>query len=410
MAYLERAITPVLQKRLVNSKCLLLTGARQTGKSTLLKHIFPDYNYVTLDDKLTRLQAREDPKLFFLNHRRPLFIDEVQKEPPLLEEIKILVDESDLRGQFVMSGSQKLELMKGMSESLAGRVSIADLGTLSLREIKQISFNRRFVPTQDYLDEREKELVPYERIWESIHRGLYPELYDAPKEWWDFYSAYVSTYIERDINELVASDSVVFTRFLTAVAARSGELLNYSNIAGDVGVSVSTVKTWISVLERTGIIWLLQPYSTGVLSRALNTPKIYFRDTGLACFLTRWRNPEALQYSAVAGSMFETFVVGEFLKSYSNEGMDHRFGVFFYRGRNNVGRGHNEIDLVIEENGVLYPVEIKLSASPRAEMASAFLALDGIAGKKRGMGVIFCLTDRKHYLRDNLLALPLSYL
>ena len=410
MGYIERMITPVLKKRLTSSKCLLLTGARQVGKTTLLKKIFPDYNQVSFDDKLSRLQAKEEPKLFFINNSYPLFIDEVQKESDVLEEIKLIVDNSDERGLFILSGSQKLELMKGISESLAGRVSVTELCTLSMREIHGISFNRHFVPTDDYLSERKKKLVKYDNIWETIHKGFYPELYDVDREWQDFYSSYVSTYIERDINELIATDSITFTKFLTAVAARTGEMINYANIAGEVGVSEPTIKQWISILERTGIIFILQPYISNALKRAIKTPKIYFRDTGLACYLTRWLTSDALKNSAAAGSMFETFVVSEILKSYSNEGHDYRFNIFYYHGKDKKVNVENEIDLVIEENGVLYPIEIKMTGNPKAIMGSANTVLDKVNDKTRGMGVILCMVDKITYLRENLVALPIEYL
>lgn len=410
MAYIERAISDILKKRAQSSKCLLLTGARQVGKSTLIKHQFADYNRVSFDDKMTRLQAKEEPKLFFLNNPRPLFIDEVQKENGILEDVKALVDESDQRGQFILSGSQKLELMKGMSESLAGRVSVTELSGLSLREIHNIRFNKHFVPTDEYLSEREEELKDYDDIWDLIHKGSYPELYDVDRDWQDFYSSYVDTYLERDINEMIAEDSITFFKFLTAVAARTGELLNYANIAGDVGVSEPTVKKWISVLERTGIIYLLQPYSAGALSRAIKSPKIYFRDTGLACYLTRWLTADALKNSAVAGNMFETYVVSEIIKSFSNEGTDYRFSIFYYRGKDKSRKSENEIDLIIEENGILYPVEIKMTGNPKASMGSTNTVLDKIPEKKRGLGVILCLIEKKTYLRENLIALPLKYI
>lgn len=409
MSYIERAITPVLKERVRSSKCVLVTGARQIGKSTLIKHEFPEYHRANFDDRLTRLQAKEEPKLFFLNHPYPLFIDEVQKENSILEEFKLIVDESDQRGLFILSGSQKLELMKGMSESLAGRVSVAELSGLSLREIHGIKFNRHFVPTDDYLKEREKELKPYKDLWETIHKGSYPELYDVERDWQEYYSSYVSTYLERDINELIATDSITFTKFLTAVAARTGELLNYAHIAGEVGVSEPTVKNWISILERTGIVFLLQPYSASALNRAIKTPKLYFRDTGLACYLTRWLTADALKCSAVAGNMFETFMVSEILKSYTNAGKDYRFGIFYYKGKDKQESGENEIDLIIEENGVLYPVEIKMSGNPKAIMGATNPVLDKIKEKSRGMGVILCLIDQKTYLRENLVALPIEY-
>lgn len=410
MTYIKRAITETLEHRVSTSKCVLLVGARQVGKSTLIKHEFDSFYKANFDDKLTRLQAREEPALFFLNNPCPLFIDEVQKESAVLEEIKKIVDDTDERGLFILSGSQKLELMKGISESLAGRVSVSELTGLSLRELYGVNFNRHFVPSDAYIKEREESLTAYTDIWEHIHKGSYPELYDVDRDWQEYYSSYVSTYLERDINELISTDSITFTKFLMATAARTGELLSYANIASDVGVSEPTIKNWISILERTGIVYLLQPYSSSVLKRAIKTPKIYFRDTGLACYLTRWLTADALKCSAVAGNMFETFVVSEILKSYANEGHDYKFNIFYYRGKDRSTSTENEIDLVIEEDGVLYPVEIKMSGNPRAEMGAANQILDAIPGKKRGMGVILCLTARKTYLRENLVALPLEYI
>ena len=410
MAYIQRAIADILKCRVKTSKCTLIVGARQVGKSTLVKHEFSEYNRTNFDDRLTRLQAKEEPKLFFLNNPRPLFIDEVQKEGSVLEEIKQIVDESDERGQFILSGSQKLELMKEVSESLAGRVSVYELSGLSLREIHQIRYNKHFIPTEEYIKARERELKSYDNIWELIHKGSYPELYDIDRDWQEFYSSYVSTYLERDITELISTDSITFTKFLTAVAARTGEMLNYANIASEIGVSEPTVKNWISILERTGIVYLLQPYSASALSRAIKTPKIYFRDTGLACYLTRWLTSDALKNSAVAGNMFETFVVSEILKSYSNEGRDYRFNIFFYRGKDKSASGENEIDLIIEEDGMLYPIEIKMTGNPKASMGATNPVLDKIPDKKRGMGVILCLIDKKTFLRENLIALPIEYI
>ena len=410
MAYIQRAISEILKSRVKTSKCTLVVGARQVGKSTLIKNEFPQYNRTNFDDRLTRLQAKEEPKLFFLNNPCPLFIDEVQKEGSVLEEIKQKVDESDERGQFILSGSQKLELMKGVSESLAGRVSVYELSGLSLREINEVAFNKHFVPSEEYIKEREKKIKTYDNIWEIIHRGSYPELYDVDRDWQEFYSSYVSTYLERDINELISTDSITFTKFLTAVAARTGEMLNYSNIASDVGVSEPTIKNWISILERTGIIYLLQPYSASALNRAIKTPKIYFRDTGLVCYLTRWLTSDALKNSAVAGNIFETFIVSEILKTYSNEGMDYRFNIFYYRGKDKNSNSENEIDLIIEEDGILYPVEIKMSGNPKASMGATNQVLDKIPDKKRGMGIILCLIDKKTYLRENLIALPIEYI
>lgn len=407
MTYIKRAITPILKRRVETSKCALIIGARQVGKSTLIKHEFSSFNQANFDDSLTRLQVREEPKLFFLNNPCPLFIDEVQKENSVLEEIKLKVDASDTRGQFILSESDS---KKDTSESLAGRVSISELTGLSLREIHQVSFNEHFVPNESYIFNREKDLKSYNDIWETIHKGSYPELYDIDRDWQEFYSSYVSTYLERDINELISADIITFTKFLTVIAARTGEMLNYSNIASEVGVSEPTIKTWVSILERTGIIFLLQPYRSSALARSVKTPKIYFRDTGLACYLTRWTSADALKNSAVAGNMFETFIVSEILKSYTNEGKDYRFSIFYYRGKDKNVNKENEIDLVIEENGILYPVEIKMTGNPKSSMGATNPVLDKIPSKKRGLGIILCLIDKKTYLRENLLALPIEYI
>lgn len=235
----------------------------------------------------------------------------------------------------------------------------------------------------------------------------------------DFYSSYVKTYLERDIrDEIEIKDEIAFTRFLTACAARTGQLLNYANIAEEVGVSQVTIKNWISVLSRTGLIYILQPYYSSHLTRAIKTPKLYFRDTGLACYLSRWNNYKALESSAIAGNMFETFVVSEIIKSFTNEGKEYDFNLFYYRGKDKlksktggaVEERESEIDLIIEENGVLYPIEIKKSASPVASMASSFDVLDKVIDKKRGNGVILCQYDQKLYLREDVISLPIEFI
>ena len=311
--------------------------------------------------------------------------------------------------------------MEGVSESLAGRISVVELDGLSLREIHGVEFNKHFVPSEEYLKEREKKLKKYDGdIWETIHRGSYPELYaDPEKEWIDYYQSYVKTYLERDVNKLIkASNHLTFVKFMTAVAARTGQMVNYANIADQVGVSEVTIKEWVSILEKSDIIYILKPYTASALNRAIKTPKMYFRDTGLCSYLTRWLTPETLKNGAMAGAMFETFVINEILKSYTNEGLDYDFDVFFYNGRDKKKRkadgGYEEtdgeIDLIIQEGDVLHPVEIKMSTMPKAIMASEFDMLDGIPDKKRGLGAIICMIDRKLYLRDNIIALPLSYI
>ena len=421
MYSIKRHIEPVVARRARNSKAILLTGPRQVGKSTLFRHLFSDANQVTFDDDLLLAQASEDVGLFLLNNPCPLMIDEVQKCPSIFNRLKIVLDNTEELSNFFLTGSQKLQLMADVSESLAGRVSIVELDGLSLREIHGIDFNRHFVPSPEYLAEREKQKKKYDGdVWVTIHRGSYPELYANPeREWVDYYQSFVKTYLERDVNQLIkAKNHLTFVRFMTAVAARTGQMLNYANIASELSVSEVTVKEWISILEKSGIVYILKPYTASTLKRAVKTQKLYFRDTGLCCYLTRWLTPETLKNGAMAGAMFETFVINEILKSYSNEGLDYDFDVFYYNGKDRRKKTEEgkevevdgEIDLIIHENGILYPIEIKLSTMPKASMASEFDVLDGIPDKKRGMGCILCLIDRKLYLRENLVALPLEYL
>ncbi len=392
-------------------KSILVTGARQTGKSTVLQKLFPEKKYVPLDDPFIEEQAVEQPEMFMMLNPPPVIYDEVERAPNLFRYIKIKCDESDERGMFCLSGSQPLELMEGVSESLSGRIGIIELSGLSMREIKGDSFNRPFVPTMEYVQERSKSVKPFDNIWEVIHRGGYPELQNPEVDWSVFYSGYIKTYLERDVRSLSAVQNLDdFRKFMIAVAARTGQMINYAHIADEVGKDQSTIKRWLSVLEASGIIYLLEPFSSSVLKRAIKTPKVYFRDTGLAAYLTRWLTPETLANGAMSGAFFETFVISEILKSYSNRGIDYRYCVSYYRGRDKKKTSENEIDLIIEENGTLYPVEIKRSSRVTADQTSAFSVLDGIPDKKRGMGAVICMCPQPGALRENLLRLPVWYI
>lgn len=392
-------------------KSILVTGARQTGKSTVLQKLFPEKKYVPLDDPFIEEQAVEQPEMFMMLNPPPVIYDEVQRAPNLFRYIKIKCDESDERGLLCLSGSQPLELMEGVSESLSGRIGIIELSGLSMREIKGDSFNRSFVPTMEYVQERSKSVKPFDNIWEVIHRGGYPELQNPEVDWSVFYSDYIKTYLERDVRSLSAVQNLDdFRKFMIAVAARTGQMINYANIADEVGKDQSTIKRWLSVLEASGIIYLLEPFSSSVLKRAIKTPKVYFRDTGLAAYLTRWLTPETLANGAMSGAFFETFVISEILKSYSNRGIDYRYCMSYYRGRDKKKTSENEIDLIIEENGTLYPVEIKRSSKVTADQTSAFSVLDGIPDKKRGMGAVICMCPQPGVLRENILQLPVWYI
>lgn len=411
MEYIRRSIEDIVLKSEKTFKSILVTGARQTGKSTVLQKLFPEKKYVPVDDPFIEEQAVEQPEMFMMLNPPPVIYDEVQRAPNLFRYIKIKCDESDERGLFCLSGSQPLELMEGVSESLSGRIGIIELSGLSMREIKGDSFNRSFVPTMEYVQERSKSVKPFDNIWEVIHRGGYPELQNPEVDWSVFYSSYIKTYLERDVRSLSAVQNLDdFRKFMIAVAARTGQMINYANIADEVGKDQSTIKRWLSVLESSGIIYLLEPFSSSVLKRAIKTPKVYFRDTGLAAYLTRWLTPETLANGAMSGAFFETFVISEILKSYSNRGIDYRYCVSYYRGRDKKKTSENEIDLIIEENGTLYPVEIKRSSKVTADQTSVFSVLDGIPDKKRGMGAVICMCPQPGVLRENILQLPVWYI
>ena len=414
--YIERAIEKELSDRFFTSKAVAVTGARQVGKTTVTRHLFPEIRRINMKDSRLSNAAKEDPFSFLDGFGRPLFIDEVQAAPYLFNDIKVILDELGGKGNYLFSGSQKWELMKGLSESLAGSVSILEMATLSMREIFQVSYNLPFIPTEEYLREREKKLTKYKDVWQYIHNGFYPELYDdTPRRWEVFYRDYIATYMERDVYDILKiRDHTTFYRLLVSVAARTGSMLNYSNIADDIGVDSETVKSWIGVLENTGIVYILQPYYNSHLNRAIKTPKIYFRDTGLAAYLTNWMTKEQLRDGAMNGAFFETFVINEIIKSYINAGKDYSKYLYYYRGKDKKKKGgesfENEIDFIIEDNDVLYPIEIKKNSAVKSDMAAAFPVLDKAIEKRRGPGTIICTSDYKLKLRENLLALPIEYI
>lgn len=425
MSYINRAIEPLLIKKYQAYKSVAVTGARQVGKTRMTKELFPGVKRINLKNPNLLMTANDDPQGFIESFDRPLFIDEVQECPKLLGSVKDVLDNVSGYGNYLFSGSQKWSLMDGLSDSLSGMVGIIELAGLSLREINGIRFNERFIPTDLYIKNREKELKRYSNIWNTIHRGFYPELYEHPeKEWEDFYQDYVKTYIERDVYKITkVRDYQTFYKFMISVAARTGQILDYTNIANDIGISADTVKLWIGILQKTDIVYLLQPYYNSHLNRAIKSPKIYFRDTGLACFLTSWLTPETLKNGAIAGHMFETFVVNEIIKSFINVGKDYSKYIYYYHGKDKVKKKiidsdgnvseesvESEIDIIIEEDGVLYPIEIKKATNPTASDADAFTLLDKDVGKKRGTGAIICMGEYKLKLRDNLYSLPVEFI
>lgn len=420
MGHIQRAIEDKVQAAARDFKAVLVLGPRQTGKSAMLAHLFPDRRHVSFEDPFLVDQAKETPNNFLELHAPPVLLDEVQYVPDLFRYLKQVCDRQDQRGLYCLSGSQPGKLLERVSESLAGRVCILELEPLSMREIMEDPFARPFLPTMDYVLERRQTVQKPENIWELIHRGGYPALWVNPAlDWQQFYASYIKTYLERDVRDLCAvRDLDIFRKFMAAVAVRTGQMVNYADIAAAVERDPMTVRKWLSILEATGIVFLLQPCTPAALKRAIKTPKVYFRDTGLACYLTRWLTLETLEAGTIAGNLFETFVVSEILKSYSNRGIDYRYCVSYYRGKDKRKRKTNgeeveieaEIDLIIEENGVLYPVEIKKNTSEKASAAAAFPVLDKIPGKQRGQGAVISLCPEPGLLRENVLEIPVWYI
>ncbi len=405
MKYIKRSAEDVIKKQEKMFKAILITGARQVGKTTMLKNVKSNINYLTLDDMLLNQSAKEDPSLFLKSNKPPIIIDEIQYAPDLLRYIKIEIDKSDKKAMFYLTGSQQFHLMKNVSESLAGRIGILNLLGLSLREIKEIEFNKPFIPTKEYFEEREKINIEisYNEIWDMIHKGTMPALYQEESDFEMFYSMYVNTYIERDVRNLTqVGDTLTFLKFMTALASRIGQLLNLNSVANEVGITIPTAQRWLSILVSSNIVYLLEPYYNNIMKRAVKTPKIYFLDTGLVSYLTKWKDKEVLEVGNMAGNFFENFVIVEIIKSYYNSG-ELRPPIYFYRDKEK-----REIDLIIEQNGKLYPIEIKKSASPSKDMIANFKVLEKVG--TIGEGGIICMYDKVIDLDDKNKVIPYKYL
>lgn len=406
--YIKRHAETTVEKLAKMFGAVLVAGLRQVGKTTMLQQITGEMNYVTLDDMIVRAAAQEQSDTFFKDNLPPVFVDEIQKAPVLLEQIKMLIDKSKKKGQFFMCGSQQFQMMKGVSESLSGRVGLLTLLGLSLRERYGLQDDTPFLPTEEYFAGRKKQLpdISYNDVWKIIHRGSMPELCGNPDfDWQMYYGAYVRTYIERDVQDLSeVGDAVKFTRFMTAAAASTGQLVNLASIARDVGISQPTADRWLSILTASNIVYLLKPYSNNITKRAIKTPKLYFLDTGLAAYLTKWNTAEVLKNGAMAGAFFESFVISEIIKSYYNKGIVDP-PLYFYRDKD-----MNEIDLLIEQDGALYPLEMKKHADPQKKDISAFGLLDKIPDIKRGSGGVICLYDNLITLKGDDRVIPVQYL
>ena len=403
MIYIKRDLE---QKIIALSKeysCILITGPRQVGKTTVLRQLMQENReYVTLDDLEERSLAKRDPAMFLSMHNTPIMIDEIQYAPELFSYIKIEIDKDAAPGTFWLTGSQAFKLMELAQESLAGRVAILHMSSLSQHEIYGSGENKPFSLDLPLLKARETANTPadmaeiYDRIW----RGSMPGLISGKFSDRDvFYSSYLQTYIDRDVKEQVQlSDPLLFRDFVRAAACRAGQMLNVHDIARDVGVSDDTAKRWLQVLEKSDVIFFLRPYSNNLLKRTVKTPKLYFFDTGLVAYLTKYSSPEILANGAINGAILENYVVAELLKTYHNDAKECL--LWYYRDSNS-----NEIDMVIESDGMLHPLEIKRSINPSGELLSAFSLLDK-SSVPRGNGAIICMRPKLSALNSENFLVP----
>ncbi|MEI8055320.1 MAG: ATP-binding protein [bacterium] len=403
--YIRRTLEESIKKANKSFPILLVTGPRQVGKTTVLKKCEEKTKrkYVTLDNTSDRILAKEDPQLFLQRYEPPVLIDEIQYAPELFSAIKCIVDREKKNGLYWLTGSQQFHLMKNISESLAGRVAILNLQGISQRErFSEFNYDDVFTNTKKALRQNHK-VFDLNELYNIIWRGYYPALcLSNTVDWEMFYSSYLQTYLERDVRDFASiSNELVFLKFMRALAARTGQLLNYSDISSDIGVSSPTVKTWISILQASGIIYLLEPYYSNITSRMTKMSKIYFLDTGLACYLTNWQSSNILETGAMNGAMLETYVVSEIIKSFWHRGK--RAPIFFYRDKEK-----REIDVIIEYNGKLMPVEIKKKSSPTKADIKNFNALD--RSGKRDKGFMVCLTSDYFPITENVIAIPVGYL
>ncbi len=403
MKYISRHIEEQILKLSQSYSAILLTGPRQAGKTTMLRSLAQKENigreYVTLDDLTVRDMAKNDPALFLQLHKPPVLIDEVQYAPELFTYIKIHIDEYHNPGDFWMTGSQIFRLMRGVQESLAGRVALLHMSPMSQREIIGAPCVPFTTDMDRLLAERDQfQPVTTPELFARLWFGSMPGLISGQSPDRNiFYSSYLSTYVERDVRELSGSvDALKFNRFVTAVAARCSQLLNYKALADDADIDMPTAKNWVNILETLGIIFLLHPYSNNVLKRTIKTPKVYFYDTGLVCYLTRWSSPEVAESGAMSGALLENFTVSEIMKSYQNAGLEPY--LYFYRDRD-----AKEIDVILEGDGKLCPLEIKKTATPDKRLTRVFSVMDR-SPLQLGTGAVLCMAEQfGAFDRDNLI-------
>ena len=386
--YIKRSLEDRVKYLAKHFPVVMVCGSRQVGKTTLLRKIADEnktINYVTLDYPRIRQLAKEDPELFLQQYSAPLIIDEIQYAPELLQYIKIKVDEIDGNGQYYLTGSQMFHMMNEVSESLAGRVGVLSMYSLSRAEIEgrdSIPFNPANITNIESND-------TISNIFDMIIRGGMPQIVSDPDlSYEDYYGSYIQTYIERDIRDLInVKDENKFVKFISCIAARTSQEVNLSDVSKDVEVDRKTVEKWLSVLVSSGIVVLLHPYSGNTIKRIVKRPKLYFMDTGLACYLSMWNNARALELSAMAGAMFENYVISEIIKGYANNGISIRSRLAYYRDNNG-----KEIDLLILDNGKIYPVEIKKSADPGKSSIKNFSVLSSLS-EETGEGAVLCMSN-----------------
>jgi predicted AAA+ superfamily ATPase len=408
MDVIGRHAKEALSELLLSFPVILVTGPRQIGKSTLLQNTPKTRKipYISFDDTVEITAVKADAKAFLSLHRPPVVFDEVQYVPELFPYIKLDVDRNKKKGMYFLTGSQQFHLMKNVSESLAGRIGILQLMGLSMRETGGDTFNKPFIPLQGYFTARKKTAIHYnsDEIWKMIHTGSYPAVVTGYSKQKAFFDSYIRTYIERDVRLLAhVGDELQFMQFVTIAASRTGQMVNYCDMARDVQISEPTAKKWLSILVTSGLVYLLPPFSANVAKRVVKTPKMYFLDTGLAAYLTKWTNPDVLRQGAAAGAFFETFVISEILKSYYNKGMEP--SLYYYRDKDK-----KEIDLLIMENGVLHPLEIKMTATPKASDAAAFKVLNAVKGLKIGSGGLVCTCEALGIRDTDRYSIPVSFL